>query len=663
MRAIVHFRWIRQSTAGCLAECFGPSKLPHDKFQRVLGFRKVAAQIYERLPATQQELLNTYAEGVNHYLLKRRFASLAHRLLRIQMHPWSATDSLLVLLGLYQSLGFDLASRKSEFVLRSQLPSAIANFLMSDVDPAFVKPEIEDCPLKEIYKFLSDTTTGPVSLSDASLPGSNCWTLDGNHTASGKPLLACDLHLPPTLPNHWHRIDLLVDEMRVVGVAIPGLPIVVAGSNGSLSWGVTNLPGDTLDLVATDNCSSKATLRRERIKVRKRDDVELDIHETEVGPILPEKLAGKQVVLIWSGLWSTAIDVKLAELAWCKNMDQAVEIATQAGGVPLNIHIVERSGLTAQTVTGAVPRRIDGRLKPHVYIPPAEIGVLCSRSTGILITANDRRRNAACGLPSGWNNSPGFRTRRISELLQSRNDWTEESLMTVQRDVRSEMLEFYCDLALEALDRTANIGSATVRDDVKTALVSWDGQLAAKSRGAPLLMHFRQNLRSRLLAPFVNACLHAEPRFLWSWRSTEYVVRCLVATEAEVLLPGSGNGWWEKLVHILFDSARELHQKYGRSVRYLVWQDVAKRSLRHPLSSGIYRLLYRDLPLPPDGDDDCINVNTATLTVSMRLVVSPGREDYGLLSMFGGQAESPISRHYRDQHRIWCTCHATALMG
>ena len=39
-------------------------------------------------------------------------------------------------------------------------------------------------------------------------PGSNSWALAGSHTASGKPLLANDMHLEYSLPGIWYMAHL-----------------------------------------------------------------------------------------------------------------------------------------------------------------------------------------------------------------------------------------------------------------------------------------------------------------------------------------------------------------------------------------------------------------------------------------------------------------------
>jgi penicillin amidase len=47
----------------------------------------------------------------------------------------------------------------------------------------------------------------------------------------------------------------------------------------------------------------------------------------------------------------------------------------------------------------------------------------------------------------------------------------------------------------------------------------------------------------------------------------------------------------------------------------------------------------------------------------MRLVVSPGREELGLLHMPGGQSGHPLSPHYRDAHVEWLEGRAAPLLA
>ena len=86
--------------------------------------------------------------------------------------------------------------------------------------------------------------------------GSNNWAVDGAHSANGGALVANDMHLGLGVPNIWYRVSMTAPDpgdplqpLRLVGVTLPGLPVLVVGSNGSVAWGFTNTGGDWSDLV------------------------------------------------------------------------------------------------------------------------------------------------------------------------------------------------------------------------------------------------------------------------------------------------------------------------------------------------------------------------------------------------------------------------------
>jgi penicillin amidase len=386
------------------------------------------------------------------------------------------------------------------------------------------------------------------------------------------------------------------------------------------------------------------------------------VEDTPAGPVLDQTWLKQQFVVVWSGLWPESTDLGLGELAWATDLDQGIALARLAGAMPLNLHLAHRSGATVQMVTGRVPERVDGQLVQGRFLDPQSIPVVRSGSAGWLVSANDRRRGDTLDLPAGWNHAPGFRARRIRQLLAQGGDWTEHRVFAMQHDVRSEMLDFYRDLAIEALERARDNGSEAHATDIERALSAWNGTIDSDSVGVPLLMRFRSQLRARLLKPLVTACVRAEPKFVFSWRGTESFVRTLVATRDARLLAGpSAADWWHRVADVLFAAASEL-ARHGERLSDLRWGDVASRALVPLRARGRYHALSRGLPLDVAGDDDCVAVNTRTLTSTMRLVVSPGREDDAVLSMPGGQSESPRSPHFADQHRSWRAKVASRLL-
>src|SRR5439155_19595535 len=79
--------------------------------------------------------------------------------------------------------------------------------------------------------------------------GSNSWVVGGARTASGKPILANDPHLGPTMPGIWYQMGLHCDcGLNVAGYTFSGVPGVIIGHNDRIAWGFTNLGPDVTDL-------------------------------------------------------------------------------------------------------------------------------------------------------------------------------------------------------------------------------------------------------------------------------------------------------------------------------------------------------------------------------------------------------------------------------
>ena len=107
------------------------------------------------------------------------------------------------------------------------------------------------------------------SLLDLAGKGSNIWVVHGNHTVTGKPLLANDPHVDNEIPNFWYQAELIYPDekneiQQISGVSVSGMPTVklfinvkvklmflrqiMFGKTNYLTWGLTVYIGDTGDL-------------------------------------------------------------------------------------------------------------------------------------------------------------------------------------------------------------------------------------------------------------------------------------------------------------------------------------------------------------------------------------------------------------------------------
>src|SRR5207244_3558560 len=115
---------------------------------------------------------------------------------------------------------------------------------------------------------------------------------------------------PLAMPNILYEVDVSWPGNRLRGLAIPGLPVVLTGTNGHLVWGVTDLSADVLDLVPVDERADGLTTRVERIGVRGRGETVIEVAYDGDMPVSPSPLLAERVAVRWSGHDPRSCDLK-----------------------------------------------------------------------------------------------------------------------------------------------------------------------------------------------------------------------------------------------------------------------------------------------------------------------------------------------------------------
>src|SRR5262249_14191710 len=136
---------------------------------------------------------------------------------------------------------------------------------------------------------------------------SNAWTVAGQLSATGHPLVAGDPHLVYSLPGPWYLVRIERPEGVCAGATAPGVPGIVMGRNQGIDWAFTTTGADTQDVsietpvgddqYATPEGPRPFTTREERIGVRGQPDVVLKVRETRHGPVISDiapDIAAKQ---------------------------------------------------------------------------------------------------------------------------------------------------------------------------------------------------------------------------------------------------------------------------------------------------------------------------------------------------------------------------------
>ena len=233
---------------GTVAALAGPEGLPMDRFSRRAGIHRAAQAQLEVLSGDLREYLDAYARGVNAGFergVRRRPHELA--LLRRRPTAWTAADALastkLLALGLSANWDMELSRLK---VLTLDGPEALAA-----IDPAYPAWLAATSPPGKPAGTAVDRLAGDIEALAATVGaggGSNNWAISGARTATGRPLVANDPHLPGALPSVWYLAHVATPEWELAGATVAGSPGMGVGHNGTVAWGMTNGGADIVDL-------------------------------------------------------------------------------------------------------------------------------------------------------------------------------------------------------------------------------------------------------------------------------------------------------------------------------------------------------------------------------------------------------------------------------
>ncbi|HLM55157.1 MAG TPA: penicillin acylase family protein [Pyrinomonadaceae bacterium] len=687
---------LRRGAAGRLTEVFGKGALETDTAQRVVGCNRVAAEIFSRLPAEQKESLLAYAEGVNAYISQMKTRPFEFLLLKYQPETWRGEDCVLALLQMFKGLSAEEeGKRRTLAVMESTLPEEVVAFLTPDAShyPALLgwgdeaRRPVRPLPRAHLASLLERTTREGAAAPDRKIvrtegmaAGSNCWAVDGSKTADGVAILANDMHTDLNVPNLWYRARLLFDGVDISGVTVPGIPMILAGSNTRVAWGLTNMLGGSVELVQLEVDPGRPDhyltpdgwrpfeVIKESIKRKRGDFVEVEVKNTVWGPVLEKKLMGKPVALRWTAL-DGGVDFGLMRMERARTVEEAVAAANSFAGPPLNVIAADARGRIAYTVCGRLPVRkgsgaattagwADGGAGWTRYIEPDELPRIVESDEGFLASANNVSvgRDYPHVLGEGFPHS--YRAYRIAERLRGMSGVGEAEMFRLQSDTACHVYEFYARLALEVLTDGA-VEADPEMATVRRAILAWDKRAELESEGLVFITYFRESLALSVFTPLLRACAEADERFVYAWPNLDTPLR-IILTERPAewfAVRGRYEDWEQFITANLKRGVAELKEKLKvRSLEGLRWGEVNRAEVFHLLTPKDRSLFGSIFNMPPDPLPGCLFSVCSSepgFGASVRMVVSPGREEAGVLHIACGQSGHPLSDNYDDQHGSW----------
>lgn len=698
---------LRRAAAGELAELVGPAALERDRERRRFRMRAVAERALRALPPRQRAVLDAYTLGVNEGLAALTVRPFEYLLLRAGPTRWRPEDSLLVIAAMY----FDLQDENDEreralATMHATLPEALYRFLR----PAgtvwdaplegkpFAPPPIPGPKVFDLRKLAQPKAdAAPRRAAPAPLfAGSNNWAVAGERASGRSALLASDMHLHLGVPPIWYRARLVYPlpgkshrQVDVTGVTLPGLPGIVAGSNGHIAWGLTNADGDWVDLVAVEPDSDDPGRyrtpggyrafddHREVIHVRGAPDKTLDVRTTIWGPVIGKGPAGEPLAVHWVAEQPSATDLDFWNLSAARSVEDALAIAAHAGIPEQNFVVADANGNIGWTIAGRIPRRRGG-YDPSLpsawasgdngwrgWLSPDNYPRVVNPENGLLWTANNRVAGGkSLAILGDGGYALGARARQIRDDLENLNEKaTPAAMLAIQLDDRALFLARWQRLLLRLLTPDA-VAADTRRAVFRRYVQAWGGRAATDSVGYRLVRAFHERLRGEVLAALTAPCRARDPDFevpalpqfegsLWKLAN---------AKPPNLLDPRYPD--WNTLMLATVDAVIADLWEPESGLEHQTWGRRNTVRVRHPLSRAVPLLspLF-DMPvLELPGDSNMPRVQDVAFGASERMVVAPGDEANGIFELPGGQSGHPLSPFYGDEFMRWASGKPTPFL-
>ena len=704
---------LRRRAAGELSALVGEAAVAQDRSARLHRMRARLASTLQGESPTSRRLVSAYTEGVNEGLVQLAQVPFEYLLLETQPEPWRSVDTMLVVAAMAFQLNDETARLDADRgLVHELLPPALADFLTPSgtawdapmSGTVYPTPEIPGPELlgEEALRSMSEqpplARLGPASIAPPqNLLGSNNWAVSGRRSAHGGALLANDMHLGHAVPNIWFRVSMRYSEpdqpqgsRQLLGITLPGLPFLVAGSNGSIAWGFTNSNGDHSDLVLleVDDFDNPKRYRgpeglediaehRETIVVKGGEDASLLVRETRFGPMLEPDGLGRHRAVRWNAHQPGGINTELGRLERAESVEEALRLAPTFGIPPQNLVVADSQGNIGWSIAGWIPERFghDGRL-PTLGADPSTgwLGKLPNElyprivnpDSGVIWTANarvvDGEELARIG-DGGY--ALGARARQIRDALIAIERPDEDDMLAMQLDDRAIFLSTWRAWLIHRLtmmtEKSPNPELASLLEVVTS---SWSGNASVDSPGYTLVRRSRATLSRLVLDSLTGPIRQADSGFHAArLRQTEGAVWRVLNEQPPHLVPRGYSSWDEAIGETLAAMVRESTED-GSSLASLRWGRENTSRVSHPLSGALGWLTkwtdMESIELP--GDTDMPRVQGPAHGASERLVVSPGKEDRGIFHMPGGQSGHPLSPFYGAGHEDWVIGKKTPLL-
>ena len=693
--------WRRQAT-GTVSEIFGEEELERDIGTRLFMFRGDLKEELNHYHDEGFEIITSYTEGVNAYIREvmnnPKSLPIEFKLLNIKPELWNPADVISRHQGLLGNIEQELNIGRAVSKIGEEKVKSLQwfhpkdpelkldeNITEQDLDndilklyKAFRKP-IEFKKEYLVKKYLKENELeisfieNEKYLDDKFSIGSNNWTISGNKTISGYPILANDPHRTIVAPSLRYITHLVAPGWDVIGGGEPEIPGISIGHNGFGAWGLTVFRTDAEDLYIYDINPKNLNqywykgrwydfkIIKESIPIKGRENFEVDLYYSVHGPVTFIDKERKKGYAVRCGWLEPGGSPYLASLRMnqSNSWDEFREACNYSNIPGENMIWADREGNIGwqavgiapirNTHSGLVPVMGDGRYEWVDYLPIIEKPNIFNPKEDFFATAN---QNVTPISYDKWNAigfswSDPYRGDRVDEILSSKKKLSMQDMIDLQVDYFSYPSVYLIDLLNEVIDNENNFLSQYIR--YIDLLNDWDNKLLKNSVEAMIYVSWERTIIKLFHEEFV-------PEEVNELLSVQLYTIIDQISKMEV------NQKKSFLIETFIVSINNLKNKFGENIENWTYgQNEYKRiKVKHPLEDIVNDSIYKILSFksyPRGGNGYTPNSTSSNLSqssgASFRVIIDTKDWDNSLATNSPGQSGNPTSPFYRNLYEDW----------
>ena len=677
---------IRRIAPGRLSEIFGDKLVETDVFFAGLGLVEDANESIAKIDINSEayKLTIAYLDGVNQFV-EEGATPIEYNLIGLEKTKFTVNDVYNVF-G-YMSFSFAIA-QKTDPLLQEIKEKLGDNYLAELEIPIYSNTALLKSEKNPIVKasFAKAMTAMYEQLPISPFIGSNSWVIAADKTKNGKVIFANDPHIGFSQPSVWYQSHIKTPDYEMYGYSLALTPFPLLGHNRDYAYGLTMFENDDVDFYIEKNnpenlneyetptgFSTYKTVQK-TIKIKGAPDTTFTVKISRHGPIMNNLLKQiddqRPIAMQWiyKKTDNQIIDVGY-QISHAKSLHDFKEGAKLLHAPGLNMMYGDAKDNIAWIASGKLYKYRDsintklyldgasGKDEILSYVDFEDNPQSINPASNYVYSSNNQPDTIAGVLYPGYY-LPEDRGQRIEQLLEVKNDWTQEDVQQMIFDVTSPVVPQVI-ANLVASIKTENFTKN--EQEALQNLKDWNGEYK-KEDTAPTI--YNRFLYEFLEGTFKDELGESFPMFMQT-----PLMKKMIAVQAKKAV----SVWFDDVTtepketksdivqRSFINAISFLENQLGDTVSLWSWSKVISVEHGHALAAGgeTLRKIFNVGPFSMDGGNEVINNQLFTLNEtgiykvkagpSTRRVIDFSNIENSVSILPTGQSGNVFSKHYKDQ--------------